>query len=98
MTAEELYTSVIADLAVPSIHPLHQAILEECCENALANDQGITGAIELKKVVHLAFLSALAAAKGILLGALTAADADQATLQYRGRTFVIPANSTLLKD
>ncbi|WP_157886717.1 hypothetical protein [Hymenobacter sp. PAMC 26628] len=42
MTYQELYARVIEKITVTAIHPLHKAVLEECCENALANKQGVT--------------------------------------------------------
>lgn len=98
MTPTEFYNSILDTLPVAVIHPLHQAILMECCENVLANNQGITDLALLTFGVHTGFLAALAAAKSIIKGAITAADAEQATLQYRGHTFIIPATASFLHE
>lgn len=96
MTYQDLCARVVQQLNLTAVHPLHKAILEECCENALANEQGVTDEAQLQYAVQVAFLTSLQVMQGVVRGSLEAAHADQATLQYRGQTFVIPANSTLL--
>jgi len=96
MTYQDLYARIVQQLKLTTVHPLHKAILEECCENALANEQGVTDEIQLQYAVQVAFLTCLRVMQGVVRGSLEAANADQATLQYRGQTFVILANSTLL--
>ena len=98
MTCNELYTSVMQNISVTAIHPLHKAVLEECCENALANEQGVTDEATLRYAVNVAFLTALQVLQGVLRSALETAQADQVTLEYRGHTFTIPASSTLLSQ
>ncbi|RTQ45851.1 hypothetical protein EJV47_23770 [Hymenobacter gummosus] len=98
MKYHELYDSIVQKLNLTTIHPLHKALLEECCENAVANEQGVTDPEQLRYAVYLAFSAALPALKGVLRGSIEAAQADQATLQYRGQKFVIPADSDFLKD
>jgi hypothetical protein len=98
MTDTELYSKILAKLPITTIHPLHQAILEECCENVLANNQGITDPDQLILGVYTGFLAALAAAKSIVKSAITTTEAEQATLQYRGQTFIISATSSFLQE
>jgi hypothetical protein len=94
---QDLYNDVVQKLNLTSVHPLHKAILEECCENALANEQGVTDLLSLKQAVYLAFPVALAVMQGVVRGSLEAAHADQVNLQYRDQTFVISSDSSILK-
>ena len=96
MTHQDLYARIVQQRNISAVHPLHKAILEECCENALANEQSVTDEVQLQYAVHVAFLTSFQVMKGIVRGSLETAHADQATLQYRGQTFLIPANSILL--
>lgn len=97
MNYHELYDSIVQKLSLTTVHPLHKAILEECCENALANEQGVTDLTALQQAVYLAFTVALSVMQGVVRGSLEAAQADQVNLQYRGQTFVIAADSKLLE-
>ena len=97
MTAEELYREVIGHLPIEEFHPLHKAMIEECCENALNNPQNITDKDTLIYPVQVAFLTCNSTLKGTLAASLEAANADQVTLNYRDQTFIIPKNSSLLK-
>ena len=96
MTSNELYNSVIEQLKIHNMHPLHKAMLDECCENALQNKQGITEKDTLMFAVQVGFVSANALLQGTLKAAL--AIGDQVTLNYRGQTFIIPKDSPLLKQ
>jgi len=94
MTTEELYNLTLEKLPVTEIHPLHKAIMEECCENAIENPQNITDSDTLVYAVQVSFITAISALKGTLKGALELG--DQVTLNYRNQTFIIPRNTTLL--
>lgn len=94
MTAEELYQTVVGQLPVKDIHPLHKAIMEECCENAVNNPQNITDEATLAYAAQVSFITALSTLKGTLKGALKLG--DQVTLNYRNQTFLIPKDSKLL--
>lgn len=100
MTKKELYEYAIQDfeknLDIGQIHPLHKAILEECCENALNNPQKITDEKTLKYAVHVAFLSSLSTLVGTLKGGLELA--DTVNLNYRSKTYEITKGSPLLKN
>ena len=95
MTTEELYKLTFEKLPIKEIHPLHKAIMEECCENAINNPQNVTDSATLVYAVQVSFITALSALKGTLLGALKLG--DQVTLNYRGQIFIIPRDSNLLK-
>jgi hypothetical protein len=98
MTADELYKKVLEQLPINEVHPLHKAIMEECCENALNNPQNVTDPDTLVYAVQVAFLTCNSTLKGTLAASLELADADQVTLNYRNQTFVIPKNSPLIKS
>lgn len=95
MTKNELYESVIGSLNLNEIHPLHKAMLEECCENALENKQNVEDLETLKFAVQVSFITCLSTLKGTISASLEFA--DNVKLNYRGQTFNIPKNSNLLK-
>jgi len=95
MTKNELYQSVVEELNLNEIHPLHKAIIEECCEGALENKQGVKDLETLKFAVQVSFITCLSALKGTIIASLEFA--DNVNLNYRGQTFNIPKNSNLLK-
>jgi len=95
MTQDELYQSVIGSLGLNEIHPLHKAIIEECCESALENKQNVEDIETLKFAVQVSFITCLSALKGTISASLEFA--DNVTLNYRGQKFNIPKNSILLK-
>lgn len=96
MTADKLYEKVLEKLPIKEIHPLHKAIMEECCENALNNPQNVTDTDILVYAVQVAFLTCNSTLKGTLAASLELADVAQVTLNYRNQTFVIPKNSPLI--
>lgn len=93
----ELYNAVIEKLPIPEIHPLHKAMMEECCENAISNNSE-KDLETLIPIVHLAMLSCDSLLKGLLRGSLESTDADFVQLNYRNQTFSIPRNSSFLKS
>jgi hypothetical protein len=97
MNADDLYQKVIEGLPIKELHPLHKAMMEECCENALNNPQKISDFETLVNAVQIAFLTCHSTLKNTLIGSLEAANVDQITLNYRNQTFIIPLNSPLLK-
>lgn len=96
MTSTELY-EIIAKEFPANIHPLHKAIMEECCENAINNPQKIDDNDTLLYAVRVAFLTSDSALRGILLGAFQSNDADVITLNYREQSFQIKKDSGILK-
>jgi len=97
MTTTELYQSVIGHLPIKEIHPLHKAMMEECCETALQNKQGVVDKKTLILSVQIAFMTCNTTLKSTLNASLKMANADQVTLNYRGQTFIISKSSNLLK-
>lgn len=97
MTTEELYKTVVEQLPIKELDPLHKAMMEECCENAINNPQQVTDKDTLVLAAQVAFLTCNSTLKGTLTASLQLADADQVTLNYREQTFIIPKNSPLLK-
>ena len=97
MTPTELYQKVLENLSFPEIHPLHKAMLEECCENALEYKQNITDVDTLVYAVKLAFLTCETTLKATLKATANNFDADKITLDYRGQTFSVLKDSSFLK-
>lgn len=96
MTPEELYTKVLADFHIEKIHPLHQAMMEECCEQVINNPEKLDEE-NMASAVKIAFYTSNETLRGTLRGALEAADADEINLNYRGQSFEIGKDSPLLK-
>jgi hypothetical protein len=96
MQQEDLYQRVLSDLNIENIHPLHKAILEECCENALNSKNANEELSTLLLAVQVAFITANSALKGLIIGSLKANQAEQATLNYRNQEFIIKSDSKLL--
>jgi len=96
MTPKELKKKLLTELKkkgeLEKIHPLHDAMIDECCENAL-NSPG-TDDIHLLSV-KIGFVTANATLRGLLSASLT--QADTVTLNYRGQTFIIDSNSPILR-
>ncbi len=97
MTPEELYNSVIDDFPITDLHPLHKAMMEECCETALQSNPEITDKKTLTLAVQVAFLTCNSTLKATLNSSIELADADQVTIDYRNQTFTILKSSNLLK-
>ena len=98
MTTEDLYEQVFKDLPIGDIHPLHKAMMEECCETALQNPNNLKDLDALVFAVRTAFVASNNVLKVTLRSSLNSFNADQITLNYRNQTFIIPKNSSLLKD
>lgn len=96
MTPQELYEKVLTDFNLEKIHPLHQAIMEECCENVLNNPETLEEK-DLTSAVKIAFYTSNEVLKGTLKGSLEAANADKINLNYRGQSFEVGKDSPLLK-
>lgn len=96
MTVEELLELSVATIGIEIIHPLHKAMLEECCENALANEQGITDKEILVQSVMIAFVTCNSMLKGTIKAGLE--HGDIVNLNYRGLSFTIDKESPLIKN
>jgi len=93
MTVQELLDLVLADIKI-ELHPLHRAMFEECCENAVNNEQGITDVDTLVYSARVAFLTCNSMFKNTIKAALEYADV--VTYNYRGLSLVIDKNSPLV--
>jgi hypothetical protein len=95
MTPESLKENLLTELkkeGVVKIHPLHDLMIDECCESAL----NLPGTDEIHLLsVKIGFVTANATLIGILKASLT--QADTVTLNYRGQTFIIDNNSPILQ-
>jgi hypothetical protein len=96
MTLQELLELSIANFKTENLHPLHQAILEECCENALNNKQGVIDKDTLIYSVRIAFITSNSMLKGMLRAALL--KADFVNLNYRGLSFEISKDSPIIQE
>ena len=100
MEVKELYDLVTKDfedkIPLENIHPLHKAMLEECCENALNNPEKIESKETLKYAVQIAFYTCIETLRGTLKGGLEFA--DTVNLNYRNQSFTITKDSPFLKN
>ncbi len=94
MTAEKLYQMVIAQFPIKEIHPLHKAIIEECCENAVNEQHHDLETETLIYTVNVSVMSVISTLQASWKGAFEFV--DTITLNYRNQTFVIDKNSKLL--
>ncbi len=91
MTPTELKAKWKTELKQQGVHeidPLHDAMMDECCENVLKTS-GQTDEVYLS-ALRIGFLAANATLTGLLNASLT--KADTVTLNYRGQTFTIDKN------
>jgi len=95
MTPQELYNLTIKDLKVSAIHPMHEAILEECCENAINSREGITDKETLLHVVQVAFMTCDSTIKGTIKAGRS--QGDIVTINYRNRTFTFKEDSEFIR-
>lgn len=93
---EDLFKAAILDLGVSEIHPLHKAMLEECCENAIENEQGVTDLPTLIYAVRVAFITCNSMMKGTIKAALS--EADLVTINYRGLSIHFDSHSPYIQD
>ena len=96
MTTNQLYELVTSKLTIEAIHPLHRAMLEECCEHALASTELDTQSMVIG--AQIAFLECEKMLRAALKASADGLNADEITLNYRGKTFIIKQGSPFLKD
>jgi hypothetical protein len=95
MTTKELQNIVIENLPIKEIHPLHKAILDECCESVIKNSAILDVEMQIH-CVNISFIASFNTLKGVIKGALESTDSDVVTLNYREQQFLISKNSSLL--
>lgn len=101
MTAEELHEEILikmADLKPDfKMHPLHKAMLMECCENVLQPHNTENHSHEILLISTLqAFEVSNSLMKGLIKGMIPEV-ADTITLNYRGETFILDQESKIVK-
>ncbi|MFP5438967.1 MAG: hypothetical protein ACLGH8_14375 [Bacteroidia bacterium] len=96
MTSNELYLLVLDKLGNPSVQPLHKAMLEECCEHAVASELSEIDSLVL--AAQVAFMTCDNTLRATLKASAEAADADKITLNYRNQSFTIDRYSPYLKN
>lgn len=98
MTKEELYTKAIQSLKIKEMHPIHKAILEECCERAIENSTTSLEVDTLLSIIYVAFKTSDTSLRAALSAAKKIGNADQITLNYRGQSFIIQRDSYWLDE
>ena len=96
ITPENIYQEIIKKLSISDIHPLHKAMIEECCETAIKSNPEILDLDILTNAVQIAFLTCNSTLKATLQSAIELQNADEITLNYRKQKFIISKNSTLI--
>lgn len=95
MTKEELYAKVVEpiskDLGVDRISTLHKAMIEECCETALASNKKVD-IRDLVLSTQVAFLTANNTLKSLVNGILDNTKEDRCAINYRSQSFVLDRN------
>jgi hypothetical protein len=97
MNRTELYSLAISGLSVQKMHPVHKAMLEECCERALENDITSVDTSILITSVQIAFLSCHNTLKSVFKGIAQSTETDEIILNYRGQSFQFYKDSSFLK-
>ena len=93
MENKDLLTAVIESLPIKGIHPLHMAVLEECCEHIEKSEIDSTDRKAQILAVQTSFLASEAVLKGAIKGLVRASNDAVINLNYRGRTFKIEEGS-----
>lgn len=96
ISSSQLLDAALADLNISQLHPLHKAMLEECCENALANEQGVTDLPTLIYDVRVSFLTSNILMKGTVKAGL--GHGDVVNINYRGVETSFDKNSKFIQD
>lgn len=94
INANELLETVLANLPVQTIHPIHKAMLEEACEHALKQKSEYNSIEEMEKAVHLSFLVINPMFQSTMNAMLKVA--DTVTIDYRGVKDVLTSESAIL--
>ena len=94
INTKELLASVLSNLPVQTIHPLHKAMLEEACEHALKQKSEYSSIEEMEKAVHLSFLVINPMFQSTMKAMLKVA--DTVTIDYRGVKDVLTNESAIL--
>jgi hypothetical protein len=97
MTANYLLQLVLRHIKIEKVHPLHEAMLEECCENVIQSDMDHEKEKLMIGVVILAFTTSESIMRASLKSTMQAFDGDQITLNYRNQVFLIQKDSAFLK-
>jgi hypothetical protein len=98
MTKIELYERVIKEIGVEKIHPLHEAMLEECCENIIkADTDNNFDDKTLITSVQLSFIECDKILRETFKATLESLNGDIINLNYRDQNFKISKDSPFLK-
>lgn len=99
MTPEELYEKVSVEISIKDIHPLHKAMLEECCENVIKADKNNNFDDKtLINSVGISFIECEKVLKSLIKGAFESLDGkNEVNLTYRNENFKFSKDSYFLK-
>ncbi len=85
MERNVLKAKFIKEFSLGPVNPLHQLVLDECCETALQVG-GERNYGTLKTAVSVAFLTCLSGLRAVVEEGLK--DYDRVKIVYRGETFI----------
>jgi hypothetical protein len=91
LNAADLKTAFLSHLDNVGLHPLHEAILEETCENLASGTLSVKTdddtELDNNTLIGLSMLHSVAALKGTLQGVFASQNANMITLTYRNQQF-----------
>ncbi len=89
-----LLETVLANLPVQTIHPIHRAMIEEACEHVMKQKDEFDSREEMEKAVHLSFCVLNPVFQSTMIAMLKLA--DTVTIDYRGVKDVLTRDSAIL--
>lgn len=93
MTKEEIKIAILKSLSIKKIHPLHDAILDEACENVAHNDAPKN---TLLISAMTSFLFSMKILAFFINGIIESLDGEQVTLIYRKQKFILKKHDPIL--
>jgi hypothetical protein len=94
INVNELFETVLANLPVQTIHPIHKAMLEEACEHVLKQKDEFESIEEMERAVHLSFTILNPIFQSTMISMLE--NADTVTINYRGVKDILTSESAIL--
>jgi len=91
---KELLESVLTNLPIQTVHPIHKAMLEEACEHVIKQKHEFDSVDQMEKAVHLSFLAINPVFQSTMNAMLKLA--DSVTIDYRGVKDVLTSESAIL--
>ena len=94
INVNELFETVMANLPVQTIHPIHKAMLEEACEHVLKQKDEYGSIKEMERAVHLSFNVLNPVFQSTITAMLE--KADKVEINYRGVKDILTSESAIL--